>query len=329
VTCSECNDSGITVVTIIAICTGLVAALFVLVKTCGSRVLAYFGKQTGLSFISLYSRSSTINFTQRKKNFLNSEEISRKYQSKLKQIITMFQILSALPSTVSFLSFPSVYYQLTFLFELLNIGTLFNDLGLVCSLEGLDYVSSVIAATLIPIAASLFLYLAQLGHVYFTLHQFTEQFRTAARTYERIVVLTSTYFYIFLFGTYLVLPGVSKLLFGMLRPCVNLDPEDTQGESYFYLEADYSIECSSDRYHLGVAWATVFVFVYPVGIPGLYFYLLYEARPLIKGRAKADINALDEEGLQKLENAAMTLSSLRFLYEEYLPEVTQPVTCED
>ena len=87
------------------------------------------------------------------------------------------------------------------------------------------------------------------------------------------------------------------------------------------METDYSIECSSARYDLGVVWAAVCVVVYPVGIPCMYLYLLYEARHLIKGRSKSDINAIDERGLQEMETAALTLSSLRFLYQEYQPEV--------
>jgi hypothetical protein len=320
--CIACNDNGINVVAMIGMFIGLVAVLYVFVLSCGARFLAHCSKQTGLTFFSKSWRSKSMNFRARKKNFLSSENNSRKYQSKIKQIVTMFQILSALPSTLS-LSFPPVYYQLTFIFNLVNLDAFFNDLGLSCSVEGLDYISAVIAATLIPIVASLLLYFVQLVHVTFILHQYSEPFREIANTYHRIKVLKSTYFYVFLFFTYLVLPGVSTMLFGMLRPCVDMDPDsDTTDEgSHFYLEADYSIECSSARYDFGVVWAAVFVMVYPVGIPCMYFYLLYEAKGLIIGRATTDVEALDEAGLQEVEKAAMSLSSLRFLYQEYQPKV--------
>lgn len=319
--CIECNDSGVTVVAAIVMLMTLMCVVYLFVISCGKRIMQSVGKQTGLAFVAKYSRSKSMNFRLRKENFLKSEDTSRKYQNKLKQLITLFQILSSLPSTLA-ISFPSVFYQFTFIFNLINLGSLFNDLGLSCSVDGLDYVSALIAITLLPIAATLALYLIQLMHVHFILTQYSEPFREIANTYQRIEVLKSTYLYIFLFGTYLILPGVSTILFGMLRPCVDLDPEGTNDHgSHFHMEADYSIECSSERYDLGVIWAAVFVMVYPVGIPCMYFYLLYQARGLIEGRARSDVNALDEQGLEDMEKAALKLSSLRFLYQEYLPEV--------
>ena len=319
-TCTACNDSGVSVLALTLILVAFAFVLFLIVKSCGKVVLSHLAKQTGLSFLSKYSRSKSMSIRERKKNFLRSEETSRKYQNKLKAVITLFQILSALPSTIS-ISFPSVYYQLTFVFNLVNIGGLFNDLGLSCSVEGLDYVSAVMAVTILPIVAALFLILVQRLHVHFTLHQYSEPFREAAKTYQRIEVLKSTYVYIFLFGTYLILPGVSTILFGMLRPCVDMDPEDTQSVSHLYLEADYSIECTSARYDFGVAWAAVFVLVYPIGIPCMYWSVLHSARPLIKGRAQSNIHTLNEEGLREMEQDVLTLSSLRFLYQEYQPKV--------
>ena len=318
--CSACSDSGVNVVAAIAIFIGAAAVLYAFVLVCGARFLDHCGKQTGLSFFSKAWRSKTMDFRTRKRNFLSSEETSRKYQNKIKQIVTMFQILSALPSTLS-LVFPSVFYTLTFIPNLINLGSFFDELGLSCSFEDMDYVTTVIAATLIPIAASLLLYVVQLVHVFITLHQYSEPFREIANTYHRIKVLKSTYMYVFLFFTYLILPGVATILFGMLRGCVDMDPEDTEAGAHRYLEADYSIDCSSHRYFFGVTWAAVFVVVYPIGIPCMYFCQLYRAGPLIQARAKADADTLDEAGLAEMERTAMTLASLRFLYQEYQPKV--------
>ena len=321
--CTACHDGGINLVAILVIFIGVVAVLYVLFLACGARILSHFSKHTGLSFFSKAWRSKTMNFQARKKNFLKSENMARNYQNKLKQLVTMFQILSALPSTLSF-TYPDVFYKLTFIFKLIDFGKFMNELGLSCSVDGLDYVSTVITATLVPIAVSLLLYLIQGVHVYFTLHQYSEPFREIANTYHRIRVLKSTYFYIFLFFTYLILPSVCTVLFGMLRPCVDMDPEGVEEGSHDYLEADYSIECSSDRYRLGRAWAAVFVCVYPLGIPCMYFYLLYQARRLIKSRANIDVDALNEAGLQEMEETATTLSSLGFLFHEYQPKVSMP-----
>ena len=79
-----------------------------------------------------------------------------------------------------------------------------------------------------------------------------------------IAKIRSQSFFYFLFLIYLILPGVSTTIFRMF-PCNNVDPESVADGPNQYLIADYSISCSSPRYAFGVAWATVMIFVYPVG----------------------------------------------------------------
>jgi hypothetical protein len=64
----------------------------------------------------------------------------------------------------------------------------------------------------------------------------------------------------------LLLPSVSTTIFQAYR-CENIDPdgEDDEDDDWF-LAHDYTISCSSDRYNFGVAWATVMIFVYPIGV---------------------------------------------------------------
>jgi hypothetical protein len=105
---------------------------------------------------------------------------------------------------------------------------------------------------------------------------------------------------------------------------VDIDPEGLQSqESHLYLEADYDIECSTSRYRLGVVWASFFVAVYPIGIPCLYFYVLRGAKDMIQHQAAARVHELDLPGVQQLERNAMALSSIRFLFQEYEPEVSE------
>merc|ERR1712070_664947 len=82
---------------------------------------------------------------------------------------------------------------------------------------------------------------------------------------------------IFLFITYLVLPSVTVVIFRMF-PCQNVDPSNGNSPDNYYLIADYSISCNSDRYRYGVAWAIFMIFIYPIGLPILYFCLLYNIR---------------------------------------------------
>jgi hypothetical protein len=81
------------------------------------------------------------------------------------------------------------------------------------------------------------------------------------------------------------------------------------------MRADYSVSCSSAKYHLGFLWAIVCIVIYPVGIPSLYFYLLYNSR--------ADIAARDYPLDDPIDEAARArrLSPLSFLFESYRPSL--------
>ena len=90
-------------------------------------------------------------------------------------------------------------------------------------------------------------------------------------------LLLAQHFTVFLLLAYTVLPGVASVIFKTF-PCYNADPDGSASTSQLYMRADYSISCSSQRYQFAVVWAAVMVFVYPVGIPLLYFVLLYQVR---------------------------------------------------
>jgi hypothetical protein len=76
---------------------------------------------------------------------------------------------------------------------------------------------------------------------------------------------------------------VSTTIFGAFS-CTSVDPEGLLPGTPTYLRNDYSISCDSPRYHFGVIWAVAMIFVYPIGIPALYLYLLFSARYVIKMR---------------------------------------------
>lgn len=98
-------------------------------------------------------------------------------------------------------------------------------------------------------------------------------------------------------------------------PCQNVDPDESTGGEDEYLRADYSIACNSDRYYFGRAYAIVMIFVYPVGIPAFYFWLLYSCRQEIISRF--NIDATDEVALRM---SKQKIGSVRFLFEAYKPE---------
>jgi hypothetical protein len=87
------------------------------------------------------------------------------------------------------------------------------------------------------------------------------------------------------------------------------------------MTADYSVSCSSEKYRFGFVWACVMIFVYPIGCPAYYFYLLFNVRHEITSRS-------EEVSLERVESLDITdkararqqkLISLKFLYESYHP----------
>jgi hypothetical protein len=88
------------------------------------------------------------------------------------------------------------------------------------------------------------------------------------------------YLKVFLVLSFLFLPGISIFIFRTFS-CIDVDPEHDGGS---YLQADYSISCESNRYRWGRYYANGMIFLYPLGIPGLYFWLLYSNRYAIQAR---------------------------------------------
>ena len=99
--------------------------------------------------------------------------------------------------------------------------------------------------------------------------------------------------------------SVSTTIFGSFN-CTSIDPEKLLPGTPTYLRNDYSISCDSPRYRFGVVWAVVMIFIYPIGIPLMYFGLLYSARNAIKvGKDKRRIAemALGESDLNNADGA--------------------------
>ena len=98
----------------------------------------------------------------------------------------------------------------------------------------------------------------------------------------------------------------------MLTPCFKLK---TNGVLLHY--ADLAVNCESVRFGSAKALAIVMIFVYPLGIPSFYAFLLF--------RARRQINPLGCDALQavrvrnELVNANPELRALEFLFSCYRP----------
>jgi hypothetical protein len=100
---------------------------------------------------------------------------------------------------------------------------------------------------------------------------------------EEIGGMISRYFSLFLLITYLVLPSVTTTIAGAV-PTVNIDPDGLTGQPQRFMRNDLNISANSNRYRFGLAWAAIFIIVYPIGVPLLYFYVLYHNRKKIRAK---------------------------------------------
>lgn len=98
--------------------------------------------------------------------------------------------------------------------------------------------------------------------------------------------------------TFLLLPAVSVKIFSTFAY------REFDGEYGSYLKVDYSIACDdgSERGSY-TAYACLMIIVYPLGIPTMYFVLLYRKLKLIDpGQAEFEKTMSKEEASEKLAN---------------------------
>ena len=103
---------------------------------------------------------------------------------------------------------------------------------------------------------------------------------------------------------FFVYSNVSSVVFQTFS-CDSLD----DGKSY--LRADYSIECYNKKHAAYKIYASVMIFVYPIGIPALFAGLLFRNRQVLQ-----DENSSKEDLLAKsTENLWKPYKPSRFYYE--------------
>lgn len=186
----------------------------------------------------------------------------RKFQSKLKIVVSLFQIVTSLPWTLS-ITFPPIFSWFLSVLYLFN----FEASGIVpmnC-ITSTNFLTELIATTFSPIVVSAMIGMAALFSRFFAKPAGGEETSTNA-----------VYFRLFLLCTYVVYPGVCLKIFRGLRPCHKLD----DGNSY--MVEDYSIQCNSKTYHQTVGLCYIMAVVYAIGIPVLYTTLLFRNRKNIR-----------------------------------------------
>jgi hypothetical protein len=138
-------------------------------------------------------------------------------------------------------------------------------LGLECQIK-VDFVDYLKFTTIFPLLVVATIFCCAVIHGIFIKYRFHPVFREVANVSDRLRQMRATYSYLLFVWLYLTLPGTSTVIFSMLNVPYDADPNNALNGSYdrYYLSADLSISCASERYEYGVRWAYVMLFVYPV-----------------------------------------------------------------
>jgi hypothetical protein len=189
------------------------------------------------------------------------------------------------------------------LLNVFNLGVSVSSLVTCSTSSSFDAIDSLVFETVYPVVVVVGLWLMRSAHL------------SVRRTQDSVFLqhISSIYFGVFLVFTYLILPVVTMTIFQTFS-CQDVDPDDVESGKDRYMMVDYSMSCSSSKYRFGLGWAIVSIFVYPVGIPLYYFYVLYSARHDIKNR-----ETISSEGEKWSRNAH--LQSIKLLFEFYQPHL--------
>jgi len=143
--------------------------------------------------------------------------------------------------------------------------------------------------------------------------------------------LRRMYLFLFMLLTFIILPGVSVCIFDAFT-CFDIDDADGTlkdiGLPTRFLRADVNIDCDSNYYLVAKTWAIAMIFVYPIGIPLFYLYILYINRRAIRAR-----NVYDDDADQIISNEDSELddnphnnklfishNEIKFLFKNYKPQ---------
>jgi hypothetical protein len=210
--------------------------------------------------------------------------------SKTKILVSLYQILSSFPTVLN-LSFPPTFSRTARAFSVLNLN-IFGGLGLSCVFP-LDFVHYLMIVTITPVIIAILLLVSYVCHHYFLMRSLEQD---AAAT------LKQKYLGVYLVFGYLSLPGISIYIFQTFN-CDYIVDE-------YYLTADYSISCEDDRYLWARSYAIGMVLLYPIGVPLIYFLVLWRHRDDIMSRKEATFTA---QGKARIE-------PLSFIFSSYEPQ---------
>jgi hypothetical protein len=235
--------------------------------------------------------------------------IAIRCKSALKINITLWQIISIMPFALN-LKFPDAYTAIVTALHAVNIDVSRSSLVSCTGRLSFDAIDSLVLDTTYPVVVAILLWL---GHL---VHLLLKETRSSALD----AVVKANYHKAFLVFTYLILPSTCAKIFQVFS-CQDVDPDDDVSGDDEYMTVDYSVSCSSSKYHFGFAWAIASILVYPIGIPAYYFYVLYTSREMIQNRDNlTSLLPSTSSDEQSADNVTTHLQSILLLFEAYEPK---------
>ena len=198
----------------------------------------------------------------------------RVFVARMKIYIAYFQILSMLSYVLDF-NFPDIYnYIVSSVRAIVNLSVS-GSAVVNCSFGSkYDFIDKLLFDTIYPVAVVLLV--ASTG----TIHL---RCRSSLDEHSKNKI-RSNYAFCCLFFLYMTLPFTSSSIFQTFS-CTNVDPDGVDDDDDdMYMTADYSVSCETARYRFGFIYALCAMFIYPIGIPALYFGLLYHYKDDISTR---------------------------------------------
>mmetsp|Transcript_34444 Transcript_34444/g.46542 ORF Transcript_34444/g.46542 Transcript_34444/m.46542 type:complete len:420 (-) Transcript_34444:999-2258(-) len=236
----------------------------------------------------------------------------RKYKrlkTKLKITLCFMQIMTEFSTQFADVTYPDVvrdFYRQVSAFSNLDLYRLMPSSCFQSPVN--QYFGELAAVTLIPLA------ICSVGAVVYAVQR--KRLTRKGKSVDALNVQWLFYFFLF---TYVVFVPCSTTVFKTFHCDYKFDDRG-------YLFADYTTQCGTAQYRFLCIYASAFLFVYPIGIPALYFIVLYRRHedidPVLASNKKARMNVSRDAVKEAVELRCMdrTLEPLQFLFESYEPK---------
>jgi len=235
----------------------------------------------------------------------NRVETSQKVVVKIKIVFVFFQVVMLFQDVYIF-QYPQVYVGFFQIFSIFQIN-IFALAKMECFIES-GFLNHLIFTTVLPLAIILsFALIYLLSYIYSKKND----------AYHSYISNSLSNFFILI--TYTLFPSLCATIFSSFV-CEDFDNGDS------LLRADYSVNCDSSEYTYIYSLAIIMIFIYPIGIPLSYLFILWTYKDQLNPVVKLDDDVYNSSGTTnvKLGYAIWVrdenVSHLRFLYDPYLPQ---------